>query len=156
MYPAPYYCQPLRPGYCHGWHVCRFCRSKNRSSPHDVELAFSHPGHLLLWACCLFPAWLALPMLGVLLFGANTPWNRVRLTLGFGTRAANRIEKAAEKRLFLCHVSALAAGNPPDRCCFEPLFCFCFFQVLIERHQHVLSVIHFRGKCLRFGDHVDR
>ena len=19
--------QPLRPGYCHGWHVCRFCRS---------------------------------------------------------------------------------------------------------------------------------
>jgi hypothetical protein len=24
-----------------------------------------------------------------LLFGANTPWKRVRLTLGFGTRAAS-------------------------------------------------------------------
>ncbi len=24
--------QTLSPGYCHGWHVCRFCRSKNQSS----------------------------------------------------------------------------------------------------------------------------
>jgi hypothetical protein len=23
--------QSLCPGYCQGWHVCRFCRSKNRS-----------------------------------------------------------------------------------------------------------------------------
>ena len=56
--------QPLRPGYCHEWHVCRFCRSKNRSWPHDVELAFSHPGHPLLWACCLFPVLQASPAHG--------------------------------------------------------------------------------------------
>jgi hypothetical protein len=28
---AKYPFQTLRPGYCHGWHVCRFCRSNNRS-----------------------------------------------------------------------------------------------------------------------------
>jgi hypothetical protein len=53
--------------------------------------------------------------------------------------------------------AGLAAGSPPDRCCFESLFCCCFFQeVLIERHQHVLGVAHFRGECLCFGDHVSR
>jgi hypothetical protein len=35
--------EPLSPGYCQGWHVCQFCRSKNRSSPHDVARVFSHP-----------------------------------------------------------------------------------------------------------------
>jgi len=34
---AEYPLEPLGRGYCHGWHVCRFCMSKNRSSPHDVE-----------------------------------------------------------------------------------------------------------------------
>jgi len=29
------------------------------------------------------------------LFGANTPWNRVRLTLGFGTSAAKRAMKSS-------------------------------------------------------------
>jgi len=29
------------------------------------------------------------------LLGANTPWKRVRLTLGFGTRAASLAMKAA-------------------------------------------------------------
>ena len=45
--------------------------------------------------------WLPLPRLeGVtrtryLLLGANTPWNRVKLTRGFGTRAANRAMKSS-------------------------------------------------------------
>ena len=33
--------EPLCPRYCHGWHVYRICRSKNRSWPHDVRPAFS-------------------------------------------------------------------------------------------------------------------
>ena len=35
--------QSLCPSYCHGWHVCRFCRSKNRLLPHSFAPVFSHP-----------------------------------------------------------------------------------------------------------------
>jgi len=37
--------RPLRPSYCHRWHVCRFCRSKNRSSRYGVlsRVAPAHP-----------------------------------------------------------------------------------------------------------------
>jgi hypothetical protein len=104
--------QALGPGYCQGWHVCRFCRSKNRSSPHDVELAFSHPGHLLLWACCLLPALPVSPALGVCYSGRIHRGIVSRLTLGFGTRAANRTEKAAAQAGNLTlHLPLLTPGT---------------------------------------------
>ena len=34
-----------------------------------------------------------------LLFGANTPWKRVRLTLGFGTKAANLAMKSSGSKI---------------------------------------------------------
>jgi hypothetical protein len=34
-----------------------------------------------------------------LLFGANTPWNRVRLTLGLGTRAASLAMKSTGSKI---------------------------------------------------------
>ncbi len=34
-----------------------------------------------------------------LLLGANTPWKRVRLTRGFGTRAANRAMKSSGSKM---------------------------------------------------------
>ena len=56
--------QSLSPGYCHGWHVCRFCRSKNRSSQHGVVRVFSHPDPLP-HSGCPCPAWPESPTPGV-------------------------------------------------------------------------------------------
>jgi hypothetical protein len=39
--------QPLRPGYCHGWHVCRFCRQLLDTST-DYQLFFPSFNTLLL------------------------------------------------------------------------------------------------------------
>jgi len=32
--------EALGPGYCHGWHVCRLCRSKSRSWPRGAGRGF--------------------------------------------------------------------------------------------------------------------
>ena len=40
-----------------------------------------------------------LPAHGKLLLGANTPWKRVRWTLGFGTRAASRAIKSSGSKM---------------------------------------------------------
>jgi hypothetical protein len=78
--------QALSPGYCHGWHVCRFCRSKSR---------------LLPWMACMPVLQEQKPVIamdgmyagfaGAFFCGAKMPWKRVRLTLGFGTRAESSL-----------------------------------------------------------------
>ena len=50
--------QALRPGYCHGRHVCRFCRSKNRPWRPGVRPALGHPPY---WPSCPCRVWKASP-----------------------------------------------------------------------------------------------
>jgi hypothetical protein len=46
--------QSLRPGYCHGWHVCRFCRSKNRPWLRAFRCSFCRRVARSWWPCPLF------------------------------------------------------------------------------------------------------
>jgi hypothetical protein len=44
-------------------------------------------------------------------FSANTPWNRVRLTRGFGTRAASRAMKSSGLSISIVTVSARSKSS---------------------------------------------
>ena len=49
------------------------------------DMALRISSGVLFSSCRLFPRWAGVTRVLCLLFGANTPWNRVRLTRGFGT-----------------------------------------------------------------------
>ena len=52
-------------------------------------MALRFSSGVLLSSCRLFPRRAGVTSDRCLLFGANTPWKRVRLTRGFGTSEAN-------------------------------------------------------------------
>ncbi len=69
---AEYALQALRPRYCHGWHVCRFCRSKNRPSRRGVRPAWvpaNPPSSNAGFPCPVSP---------VLLAPGSGCWGRIR------------------------------------------------------------------------------
>jgi hypothetical protein len=61
--------------------IAACCSTGDRSSP-------------FIWRLALLPRFDGVTRARCLLFGANTPWKRVRLALGLGTRAASRAMKS--------------------------------------------------------------
>jgi len=62
--------QSLCPGYCQGWQVCRFCRSKNRPLRPVFRRAFGRP-RWQIGASCICPAWPVLPLRGIYCWGRS-------------------------------------------------------------------------------------
>jgi hypothetical protein len=75
-----------------------------------------------IWRLALLPRFDGVTRARYLLFGANTPWKRVRLALGLGTRAASRAMKS-NGPVTTTETSASLAGRRP--------FAWCLFLIVI-------------------------
>ncbi len=70
-------------------------------------MALRFSSGVLFSSCRLFPRRAVVTRVLCLLFGANTPWNRVRLTRGFGTSEASFAMKSNDSNI-TCVVPSLA------------------------------------------------
>ena len=77
----------------------RFSRCAHDMAARRSNGAFSSPSPTCS-GLFPFPRLAGVTKARCLLFGANTPWNRVRFTLGLGTKAANRARKSRGSKIW--------------------------------------------------------